>query len=334
MSFRLGNWYERLEWKQASNPVMVGMYGTVNALNAAGSGGSLSMTASTWQHVCIVWNDAKSAAEFYLDGEPVDMSVTLASAEAGTALKSLTAGTQVFSDTGSLRSQGSFSGAYIDELAVFNHSLSQEQIAWLGANVPALPPLDATNLVRTVSADCSWAGGLASWTVRDWDGDGAAWTNTTRTTIWPALEDTEVEVEVSFTSSATITNDTFITPKRLALRSDGALAVAPTLVCADGSMFDPATLELGEGVSLSVAAGAICIETGTIAFSDGSSIKVDCEEIGDGWTTVLSAAGYTLPEGSDDVLNFIKPANGNYQFKVDVNAILAKKVRGLIISFR
>ena len=48
--------------------------------------------------------------------------------------------------------------------------------------------LDATNLVRTVSANGAWAGGLASWTVREWDDANEAWTNTTRTTIYPALE--------------------------------------------------------------------------------------------------------------------------------------------------
>ena len=105
-----------------------------------------------------------------------------------------------------------------------------------------MPPLDATNLVRTVSANGAWAGGVALWGVNEWD--GSAWTDTTRTTIYPTLEDTEVDVAVTLADGVELTNDTFVTPKKLALSAatSAALPLSATLKAAADSRFAPQAL--------------------------------------------------------------------------------------------
>ena len=59
MSFRVGNRYERFEWL-SSNPATFYTFGTSSA--------GMSLATNTWQHVCMVWNEADSWFDFYLDG--------------------------------------------------------------------------------------------------------------------------------------------------------------------------------------------------------------------------------------------------------------------------
>ena len=289
----------------------------------------------------MVWNSAESAMEFYLDGGKLDMALRLDSPDSSDALRALTIGRDAFKSAAGAKNTGSAPYIYIDEVAIFNHSLSTNQIAWLRTHIPCLPPLDATNLVRTVSADCAWAGGLASWGVKEWDGE--AWADTTRTTVYPALEDTEVETAVAFAAGATITNDTFVTPKRLSLlNASGGATVAPTLVCAEGSLFAPQSLEVGAGVSLKVSAefGNSVSVGGMLAFNENSKIVFDGNALaasdpdGKGWKTVMTFGSVVLPSGETSILSHFGVSNGKYVLKLsdDAKSVLAKRVHGLIIS--
>ena len=293
MSFRLGDRYERVEW-YSSNPAKFYLYGSA-------SSGTISLAANTWQNVCMVWNEASSRFDFYLDGAKQDAVLSFSSPSAAEALKSFAVGSNVILASGS-RNQGGVSNTFIDEVAIFNHSLSASQIAWLTNNIPCLPPLDATNLVRTVTTSGAWAGGLASWGVREWDDDGEAWTDTTRTTIYPTLEDTEVEVAVAFADGVVITNDTFVTPQKLSLTAatSAALPVSATLKCAEDSRFAPEALEIGDGLQLTVPLYDAKVG-GTLTFGADAKIVFDVSNY-DGGDVALVTDGIALPAGESDVL--------------------------------
>ena len=296
ISFRIGNRYERFEWN-VSNPPYFTVFGS------SGTPGNITLNANTWQHVCMTWNPSNSQMEFYLDGAKTTMTVGLDSPTSADVLKSLTFGPMVFDNTGGKRNEGKkTANVYLDEIAVFNHSLSANQIAWLANNIPCLPPLDATNLVRTVTTSGAWAGGLASWGVREWDDDGEAWTDTTRTTIYPTLEDTEVEVAVAFADGVVITNDTFVTPKKLSLTAatSAALPVSATLKCAEDSRFAPEALEIGGGLQLTVPLYDAKV-VGTLTFGADAKIVFDVSNY-DGGDVALVTDGIALPAGESDAL--------------------------------
>ena len=296
MSFRVGNRYERFEW-DVSNPIGFCIYGTNNR---AGNPNVVTLTANTWQHICMTWNEAESRFDFYRSGERQGHHVPISSYSASEALKSFMIGTLSITETGANRESGYEANVFLDEVAIFNHSLSASQIAWLGTHIPCLPPLDATNLVRTVSANGAWAGGLASWTVREWDEVGEAWTNTTRTTIYPTLEDTEVEVAVTLADGVELTNDTFVTPKKLVLTAGGASPSAATIKAAADSRFAPQALEIGEGLQLTVPLYDVKVG-GTLTLGAGSKITFDVSNY-DGGDVALVTDGIALPAGESDVL--------------------------------
>ena len=305
MSLRIGNRYERFEWC-ASNPVKFTTYG------AANGDGNVALTANTWQNVCMTWNPATSKMEFYLDGAKTGLTWNVPSPTSADVLKSFTVGSKVFDGSGGTRNQGGVSNTFLDEIAIFNHSFSPAQIQWLASNVPCLPPLDATNLVRTVSANGAWAGGIASWTVRDWDDTNEEWTDTTRTTIYPTLEDSEVEVAVTLADGVELTNDTFVTPKKLAIRGSGTLAASVTLKAAEGSRFAPEALEIGEGLQLTVPLYAVNVG-GALTFGTDSKIILDVSTYYDGGTTnALTVGSFVLPAGESDVLAHFATTNPLY----------------------
>ena len=295
--FTLGSRTERLAW-DSGNPANVCGYGDLqNDLLAIPSN---LRTVNAWQHVCLVWNQVDGKIDVNLDGERISQMNVPADTSASDAVNMLmlgpkVPGTNVNNDFYSKGEQ-----VYLDELAFFNHSLSPAQISWLAANPPALPMLDATNLVRTVSTSGAWTGGLASWTVREWDEVSEAWTNTTRTTIYPALEDTEVEVAVTLANGVELTNDTFVTPKKLVLTSGGASPSAATLKPADGSRFAPEALEVGDGLQLTVPLYAVNVG-GTLTLGTGSKITFDVSNY-DGGETALVTGGIVLPAGESDAL--------------------------------
>ena len=297
--FTLGSRTERLAW-DTGNPANVCGYGDLqNDLLAIPSN---LRTVNAWQHVCLVWNQVDGKIDVNLDGERISQMNVPAGTSASDAVNMLMLGPKVPGTNVKNDFYNEGEQVYLDELAFFNHSLSPAQISWLAANPPALPMLDATNLVRTVSANGAWAGGLASWTVREWDEVSEAWTNTTRTTIYPALEDTEVEVAVTFADGVVITNDTFVTPKRLALAAvtSAALPVSATLKCAEGSRFAPEALEIGDGLQLTVPLYAASVG-GTLTLGTGSKITFDVSNY-DGGETALVTGGIVLPAGESDPL--------------------------------
>jgi hypothetical protein len=313
-------------------------FGTSNSIYVYGSTtgvGPYDRTNNKWQHYCAVWNNKTQRINYYLDGQLKGSGDYKYTPDSTHTVTAMCAGRLSYDGDGTLRDNiNEMNKTYFDEVALFNHSFSPEQIQWLANNVPCLPTLDATNLVRTVSENASWSGDLASWGVREWNAENEAWTTTDRTSLYPALEDTEVDVEVTLADGVTLTNDTFVTPKSLLFKSETGAPVAATLVSEDDSMFDPATFELGEGVNLSVAAGAIAMKTGVIKFNEGSSIKVDCDGIDNEWTEVLSAKNFTLPEGAGTILDYVKAQRGNYKFEVEDGTIMCKKVHGLMIIFK
>ena len=298
--FTLGSRTERLAW-DTGNPANVYGYGDLqNDLLAIPSN---LRTVNAWQHVCLVWNQLDGKIDVNLDGERISQMNVPAGTSASDAVNMLMLGPKVPGTNVKNDFYNEGEQVYLDELAFFNHSLSPAQISWLAANPPALPMLDATNLVRTVSANGAWAGGLASWTVREWDDANEAWADTTRTTIYPALEDTEVEVAVTFADGVVITNDTFVTPKRLALAAatSAALPASVTLKSAEDSRFAPETLEIGDGLQLTVPLYAASVG-GTLTFGADAKIVFDVSNYDGIGEIALVTGGIALPAGESDVL--------------------------------
>ena len=311
MSFRLGNRYERFEWN-SSDPVGVYLYGTSN------SSADIKLGENTWQNICMVWNADTSRFDFYLDGQINASYLSVSSPSAAEALKSFTVGGQVFAANGSTRTTSGSANTFIDEVAIFNHSVSPEQVQWLANNVPCLPPFDATNLVRTVSANGSWAGGLASWTVREWDDANEAWANTTRTTIYPALEDTEVEVAMTLADGVELTNDTFVTPKKLVMTADGASPSTAILKATADSRFAPEALEIGEGLQLTVPLYAVNVG-GTLTLGAGSKITFDVSNYDGIGEVALTAGGIALPEGETDALTHFAVTDNRFELSLSAD---------------
>ena len=300
--------YMRYEFNSSSPTAGVNIYGGSNT-------GPHTRKNDTWQHYCAVWNDAEQMIDYYQDGEFKWRSSYGVTPDPAHVVTTMMAGRQSHENTGAWRLQGNKGNinpyVFVDEVAMFNHSLSPEQIQWLTNNVPCLPPLDATNLVRTVSANGAWAGGLASWTVREWDDANEAWTDTTRTTIYPTLEDSEVEVAVTLADGVELTNDTFVTPKKLVLASSAAAGTAALHSAAD-SRFAPQALEIGEGLQLTVPLYAVNVG-GALTFGTDSKIILDVSTYYDGGTTnALTVGSFVLPAGESDVLAHFATTNPLY----------------------
>ena len=299
-TYSLSGLNTRFEWG-SENPSTLQLYGNISSF-------TFQRLVNTWQHVCLIWNTSESRIEVYLDGSKVGQTTFTTTPAASRAITRIFMGRQSLDANNAWRLSPNTAGSvnpqvYLDEFAMFNHTLSTNQIAWLGTHVPCLPPLDATNLVRTVSADGAWAGGLASWGVREWDDVGEAWANTTRTTIYPTLEDTEVEVAVALADGVVITNDTFVTPKKLVLTADGtpATPVAATLKTAADSRFAPEALEIGAGLQLTVPLYDVSVG-GTLTLGTDSKIIFDVSNY-DGINDVaLVTDGIVLPSGESDAL--------------------------------
>ena len=292
-TFGIGGRYIRCEFND-DNPAGIYFYG------GSPSVGPCARNTDTWQHYCAVWNDAEQKIDFYMDGVLKGSATYGITPDPAHVVTTMMAGRQSHDKDGTWRLVPSTfdmlnPDVFVDEVAMFNHSLSPEQIQWLANNVPCLPPIDATNLVRTVSADCAWAGGRASWTVRD----------TTRTTIYPSCEDVDVEAEAALANGVTITNDTYVTPKRLVLSAAAAspLPVTATLAADDGSRFAPQSLEVGDGVVLTVSVGDVLAERaslGDVVFGTDAKIVFDVTDCTER-VTRIPVGNITLPDGEDDV---------------------------------
>ena len=298
----------RLEWDDQT-PSRIRLYGALpiddehpESTNARGC--VIPRTVDAWDHLSLVWNRQDGRADIYANGTRVAQVPFTSPPSDSTAVTEILLGSQSRGDDGTWRIElPKGSGfAHVDEFAMFNHALSPDQVAWLGSRRAALPPLDATNLVRTVSADGAWSGHLASWGVRELS--GGAWADAGHSSIWPACEDVDVEATVALAAGVTITNDTFVTPKRLALAAaTGAdLPAAATLKSTSDSLFAPQELEIGDGIHLTVPLYAVST-LGTLTFGTNAKIVFDVSNYNEGGTTnALTAGAFALPSGESDVL--------------------------------
>lgn len=316
-TYCLGSNNMRFEWG-SENPSTLQLYGTISSF-------AFQRLVNTWQHVCLIWNTSESRVEVYLDGNKVGQTTFTSTPAASQAITRIFMGRQSVEANGDWRLSPKTAGnvntqVYLDEFAMFNHSLSTNQIAWLGTHIPCLPPLDATNLVRTVTTSGAWAGDLASWGVREWDDDGEAWTDTTRTTIYPTLEDTEVEVAVAFADGVVITNDTFVTPQKLSLAAatSAALPVSATLKCAEDSRFAPEALEIGDGLQLTVPLYDASVG-GTLTFGADAKITFDVSNYDGIGEVALTAGGIALPEGETDALTHFAVTDNRFELSLSAD---------------
>jgi hypothetical protein len=123
--------------------------------------------------------------------------------------------------------------------------------------------------------------------------------DTTRTTIYPALEDAEAEVAVTLADGVTLDNDTFVTPKHLILAAKGSSGTA-VLTAAEGSLFAPRALKIGNGLQLTVPLYAVNVE-GALTLGTSSKIVFDVSNFNDdGTTNALAVGSFVLPAGETD----------------------------------
>ncbi len=314
----------RFEWDDLDTS-RIRLYGALprnDAQPQLGRGCVIPRTVGAWDHLCLVWNREDGRADVYANGVR-EAQVPFTSAPSDTsAITEILVGMQSRNDDGSWRGGADGTrntGVCLDEFAMFNHSLSPEQVVWLGSRVPALPPLDATNLVRTVLADGAWSGHLASWGVREWS--GGAWADAGRSSIWPACEDVDVEATVTLAAGVTVTNDTFVTPKRLALvaATGATLPVAATLKSTSDSLFAPQELEIGDDIHLTVPLYAVST-LGTLTFGTNAQIVFDVSNYNDGGTTnALTVGAFALPSGESDVLAHFAVTDNRFTLSLSVD---------------
>ena len=315
--FVLGDQNFRLAWGNATPRTLY--YG------GTGMTGQFSgFTPATWQHVCVLWNHATSKIEIYIDGEKKVATTFTADPGDSTAISRISVGPWA---EGSNISEGFYNnnnkGTTVDEFAFFNYALSTNEIAWLGTRLPALPALESTNIVRSVSGSALWDGGVASWGVNEWDDGTSAWADSSRTVPWPLGEDSIVAAEVSFSEGAVLTNDTFVTSKRLVLApaSSATLPVSATLAAASGSLFAPHSLEIADGLVLTVPLYAVSTP-GTLTLDTDSKIVFDVSNYCDGGTSnALSAGAFALPSGetSADLLSHFGTTDANYTLSLSAD---------------
>ena len=298
MSFEIGPRTGRYEWQ--TNDPGVWLFGKENSssdnANMSGTTSCLSLVPGEWTHLCMNWNRENLALEVYVNGEKKDARWNFPSASATYMLKKLTVGRKVLD--GSDRASPANTGA--DEIAVFNHALSEGQIQWLGSHIPEVTPLDTTNLVRTVSGNATWAkDGGAPWTVRQWDETSGVWSDSEVALYYPTMEDCDVESSVAFADDATLTVDTIVTGKKVSFLNGSETAVSPALKFAEGARFEPSAMSVGSGVELKMQLyTSIC---GTLSFAGNSKIVLDVSNY-DGRMAALSFDAVELPEGESDVM--------------------------------
>ena len=333
-TYVLGGQSSRFEWDDSS-PANIKLFGNVTDESKL----TISRTVDAWNHLCVVWNSNTGKADCYSNGMKVGSAAFSLTPSDADALKKIRFGRLSIENNGDDRQHAlgnvEIPGVLLDEFAMFNHSLSPDQVSWLGSHMPELPALDATNVVRTVSADGSWYGGTASWSARKWN--GSSWIPGDNLTIWPVCEDVDVDATISFAAPATITNDTFVTCKRLALSNgSGAASVTSALRLAEGSMFAPQTLEVGDGVRLAVQIGEIDME-GTLVFGTDAKIVFDTSECSDDFKGVAMKVGsISLPGGETDILSHFAASKGSFDFSLseDGKTLSMKKHNGLVIIFK
>ena len=307
----------RFEWNDATVSE-IRLFGALTRGDGYNTG--FTHTPNEWNHICVVWNREDGKADFYSDGVRMTRASFASAPSDTTPLTEILVGGQSRENNGAWRYSFRDGGAcFLDEFAMFNHSLSTGQVVWLGSHVPALPPLDVTNLTRTVTQDGAWFGHLASWGVREWD--GSVWSAPTRSTIWPSCEDIDIEASVAFADDVTITNDAYVTCKTLSLSamSGAPLPITVTLKSERDSRFAPQALDLGDGVHINVPLYAVSTE-GALTLGTDTRITFDTSNFNDGGTSnALTAGSFVLPQGESDVLTHFAVTDNRFTLSLSAD---------------
>lgn len=218
-------------------------------------GMSNSESNDTWHHHVLVLEPGSQSFQHWQDGVR-NGTVYLTEQMTDGLFRRLYIGPAIVNENGVVIDSKSASQAGLDELAIYNYAMSEAEIAWLGTHEAALPPLAVTNLARTVSANGSWAGATAEWTLND----------TTRKITYPAGEDTQAAVTVTVNGTASLSVDTLVqTP--VVFNGAGTLALSVEQGCS----FTPAALTVGSGVTVNLPTGAFA---GTVRGSGALSGKL------------------------------------------------------------
>lgn len=254
-----------------------------------------SEALNTWHHhvlthdpdapiyECQHWVDGKKAGTV----NPKDYDPTL------NLLRRICIGPTVLNENGGERCQGGSCNAGLDELAVYNYAMSDEEIAWLGTHEVALPPLAVTSLVRTISADGAWAGNSAAWALN----------GTTRKIVWPAGEDGAATAALTVNGTVNLAVDTLVQATNVVFAGSGTVALSVDENC----RFAPYALTVGEGLTLTLPEGfrlsgevrgsgtlaGVCDLTGTWA------VELDGQKILD-WPTNMDFSKGTVDVVSDE----------------------------------
>lgn len=199
----------------------------------------LGQTNDAWHHHVLVLEPGSQTFQHWQDGVR-NGTMSFKSALTDGLLRRLCIGPMVKYE-GTWRCNVDDTDAGLDEVAVFNYAMSDDEIAWLGTHEAALPPLVVTNLSRTVSADGKWAGVSAEWTLNDTD----------RKIVYPAGEDAQATATVTVNGSANLSVDTLVRSPSVVFNGSGTLALSVETGCS----FAPAALTVESGVTVSLPDG-------------------------------------------------------------------------------
>lgn len=301
-SFGLGNGNCNIRHEFCNSTGTFAYYGN------CGGNGQKAISNDTWHHHVIVWNPATQKCDAYVDGT-LTWNLTVGNNDTG-VFRRFYIGPSVRNENGGMRTQGEAKGG-LDEVALFNFSATADEIAWLKANKPKLPPLAATTLARTVSGDCSWDGFAANWTVDA----------TTRKLVWPAGEDDALTATLTANGDANLTVDTVV---RAQLVFAGASGTAVNLALAKDCVFAPASMAVAAGLNVTVPVATKV--AGTMTLGADSKIKLDVSTLHAGDEMVLTVGEFALPEDEEDVLSHIELFGGE-----GVTAALSEDGKSIVL---
>lgn len=243
-----------------------------------------SESNNVWHHHVLVWDPATQKCQHWLDGAKAG-TVAFQNMDDG-VLRRFNIGTSVLNEKGELRTQG-ICNAGLDEVALYNFSFTDDQVAWIHANTPRLPAFTDTALARTVSGACSWDGWAADWLVP----------GTTRRMVWPAGEDGNLTATLTASADAQVTVDTVVGAHVVLA---GASGTAVALATAKDCVFAPAALEVQPGLVATLPAGTAV--AGDLTLGADAMVWIDAAALHAGDEKVLTAGAFVLPEGETDVL--------------------------------
>ena len=264
---------------------------------------------NVWHHHVLVWDPAIQKCQHWLDGEKAG-TLSFRDMDDG-VLRRFNIGTSVLTEGGNIRTQGTCNAGF-DEVALYNFSFTDDQVAWIHANTPRLPAFTDTALARTVSGACSWDGWAADWLVP----------GTTRRMVWPAGEDGELTATLTASADAQMTVDTVVGAHVVL---SGASGTSVALATAKDCVFAPASLDIAAGLLATLPAGTAV--AGDLTLGAGAWIRIDAAALHAGDEKVLSAGAFVLPEGETDVLAHVEVVGAD-----GVAAALSDDGRAIVLS--